>query len=107
MSVECIGYRAHESGSLQGFADLRLPTMGVELYGCGLFMKNGKRWVSLPSKEYDDKETGERKYQRIMKFMAKEHSDLFSTAALPAIDKWCESQIPVYPEPIQQEALPF
>tara|TARA_R110002096_G_scaffold113208_2_gene246250 strand:+ start:1041 stop:1388 length:348 start_codon:yes stop_codon:yes gene_type:complete len=107
MSFECINYKKHESGALQGFADFRIPKMGIELYGCGVFMSNGKRWVKSPSREFNDPESGEKKYINILKFMKKEHNDSFSNGALVALDKWCAENAEPEPEQEQPAFEPF
>jgi hypothetical protein len=90
VSIECIEYKPHPSGALQGFANFRVPKMGIEIYGCGVFMKDGKRWVSMPSRDYKDPENGEKKYISIMRFIVQSHNESFVTAALAALDKWCQ-----------------
>tara|TARA_R110002126_G_scaffold185420_2_gene333947 strand:- start:191 stop:535 length:345 start_codon:yes stop_codon:yes gene_type:complete len=105
MSIECFDFKSHASGALQGFANFRLAKMGIELFGCGVFMKNGKRWVSLPSREFNDKDTGEKKYISIMRFMDKAHGDAFSNGALVAFDSWCEKNAPKEEKP--SEFIPF
>lgn len=73
-------------------------------------MKNGKRWMSLPNREYKDPESGDKKYIGVMKFIEKEHSDAFCKAALKALDSWCEqnSQEQDQEQPAQDESvLPF
>jgi len=110
MSVECIQFRSHESGALKGFANFRVPKMGIELFGCSYFMKDGRRWLSLPSREYVDPESGEKKYISIMRFIEKEHLDAFCKAALHAIDEWCKANAePQQEQPMHQEheELPF
>jgi len=92
MSIECIEYKSHASGALQGFANFRVPKMGIELFGCGVFSKNGRRWINMPSREYQDQESGEKKYISIMRFMEKTHNEAFCKAALQALDEWCEKQ---------------
>jgi hypothetical protein len=112
MSFECINYKAHNSGALQGFADFMVPKMGIELYGCGVFMSNGKRWIKPPSREFTDPKSGEKKYINILKFIKKEHNDSFCQAALQALDKWCEQNAAPEPEEqsagfVPEEGLPF
>ena len=71
-------------------------------------MKNGKRWLSLPSREFQDKDTGEKKYMSIMRFMEKAHNDAFCKAALKALDDFCAQH--AHEEPAQEqsaEGLPF
>jgi hypothetical protein len=110
MSIECIGFRSHESGSLRGFANFRIPKMGIEIFGCGVFMNHGNRFLSLPSREYTDKESGEKKYMSILRFIDKNHHEGFCKAALHAMDEWCaknaQQQEEVCDE-TQQEESPF
>ena len=106
MSIECMAYKAHESGSLQGFANLWIPKMGLEIYGCTLNMKDGKRWLSLPSKEYKNKD-GETKYQPILRFREKEHLTKFCQLARDAVDEWCAIEAGKAQEEIKDEGVPF
>jgi len=106
MSFECLNYKPHASGALQGFADFHVQKMGIELYGCGVFMSNGKRWLKLPSREYNDPESGEKKYIQVIRFVNKEHNDAFCKAALHALDQWCAEHAQQQPEPPQDEWVP-
>jgi hypothetical protein len=109
MSIECTGFKSHQSGALQGFANFIVPKMGIELFGCGVFMKNGKRFLTMPSREFNDPETGEKKYIKIMKFIESAHNEAFCKSALQALDAWCAAQeAPSAPEPVAvDEPLPF
>ena len=110
MTIECIDFRSHVKGSLQGFANLWIPKMGLEIFGCTLHMKDGKRWLNLPSREYVDKETGETKYMSVIRFRDKDHHTIFSERAKRAIDEWCvrnaknEAEVKSGPE---EEEVPF
>ena len=88
MTIECTEFRAHEKGTLQGFANFWVPKMGLEIYGCALHMKDGRRWLNLPSREYKD-DLGEIKYMNIIRFRDKYHYVKFGEAAKKAIDEWC------------------
>lgn len=112
--IECINFRTQTSGALLGFADFFVPKMGLEIKGCTLFQKNGRRWLNLPSKEYE--KDGEKKYAPIVKFREKEHQEAFATAAIKAIDDFCATQAASAHEPPSQgnsqysepdEPLPF
>lgn len=87
--IECIKFKSHQKGHLQGFADFYIPKWGVELTGCSLYMKDGRRWLNLPAKEYTNPE-GEQKYAPIVRFREKKHFEIFIEQAKKAIDKWCE-----------------
>jgi len=104
MAIECIDYREHISGALQGFATIWVPKMGLEIQGISLFSKEGRRWVSMPSKEYTNKE-GEKKYSPIVSFRDKKHHSLFGEACLEAIDKWKEAR-PTQPSGYAEDVPP-
>ena len=112
MTIECLGYRKHDSGALQGFGNFRMTQsngLAFELFGCGVFMKDGRRWIAMPSREYQDPETHEKKYISIFRFCDKAHGDAFGHAALAALDSWCKSQneAPAPEQASQTEGLPF
>jgi len=92
MAVECLDFRSCEKGSLRGFANFFISNYGIEIYGCTLYMKDGKRWVNLPSREYKDSATGESKYVSVVRFRNKKQHDTFSEAAKAAIDEWCKKK---------------
>ena len=87
-AVECLKFRSYSKGHLQGFADLYVPKMGLEIYGCALYMKNGHRWINFPTKEYKN-EAGEEKWVEVVRFRDKEHKRAFGEVAVSAIDQWC------------------
>jgi len=88
--IICKSFKSHLKGSLQGFADLYIDKWKGTVRGCQLHMKDGKRWVNFPSKEY--MVNGEKKYQHFFWFEDKETSDSFSEAAKKAIDLYCTEQ---------------
>jgi hypothetical protein len=71
--------------TLQGFADLELPDLGVVIKDCPWHLKDGKEWVSFPSRPYEV--AGERKWSPIVEFSpdAKDLRWAFQKAALDAI----------------------
>lgn len=85
MTIECINYKPVNKGSLLGYADLLLVKSGMELYGCSVHMKDGRRWVNMPSREYTNKE-GEKKYMSIVRFRDAERMKAFSSEAMKAIE---------------------
>ena len=85
--IECIRFKSHVKGALQGFADLYVPQWGVEIPGFSLFMKDGRRWVNAPGSEYEV--NGEKKFKAFFFFREKAHWEAFGRQAKDAIDKWC------------------
>lgn len=108
MSVEVINYKHVNKGVLQGFVDLYLPKIGLEIYGCQLCMKNGKKWLNMPQREYTNAE-GEKKFLSIVRYKEREVQDAFCAAAIKAIEKKIiedAGQKPRQQMPIQDD-LPF
>ena len=101
MSVECMNYKPVNKGSLLGYADLFVPKTGLEIYGCSLHQKEGRRWVNFPSKEYTDSKTGEKKYASIVRFREKAHMEAFIKVAKEAIEKKCAEQNSQYQAPME------
>lgn len=90
--IECIKYKAINKGSFLGFADIYIPKTGQEIYGCKLYQKDGRRWVSLPSNEFIN-EQGEKKYAPMMKYRDPEHQKLFLEACVKAIEAKCAEPV--------------
>lgn len=88
--IECLKYKSYNNGVLQGFADFYVDKWGIEIIGCAVFMKDGKRWINFPSKEFTNAE-GEKGYAPSLKFREREHMDAFANEAKKAIDEWCKN----------------
>jgi hypothetical protein len=99
MNVELIRFKACEKGTLLGFADLYIKSIGLEVYGCKLFQKNGQKWVGMPAREYKDEQTNETKYQNIIYFRSKEDGQAFSRDALRAIEAGAVTEAAKAPAP--------
>lgn len=55
MSIECLKYVSHPEGNLQGFADLRIHKMGIDIFGFKVFKtEHGARWLGFPGVKYYD-----------------------------------------------------
>lgn len=109
--IEVLKFRSHTKGALLGFADIFIDKTGMEIYGCTMYQKDGRRWVNLPQKEYE--ENGEKKYAPVVRFRNKAHQTAFQDQALDAIDEWCAQnaasvQEEEPPEAFQEEeGIPF
>lgn len=78
MKIE--NYKAIGKGFLVGKFDIIIEAWGeLTLRECTLFEKDGKRWISLPSKEFTTKEN-EKKYFPVVKFSAHVHEKLQKAA---------------------------
>lgn len=84
--IDCIRYKPVNKGCLLGFADLLVEDLHmVNIYGCGVFKQDGKRWVTMPSREVIDPETGMRKYYAYMRFHEPGTMGQFSHEAMKGI----------------------
>lgn len=86
--IECIKFKSYQKGTLQGYAEIYVPKWGIELSGFSLHMKDGRRWINFPSKEYKN-EKGETKYIAQIRFRQKGLYENFCEQVKEAIDKWC------------------
>ena len=87
--IECIRFKSHVKGDLQGFADLYIPEWDIEIPGFTMWMKDGRRWISAPGVEYKNQE-GETKYRPLFFFKDKSKWRDFTREALKAVDKHCQ-----------------
>ena len=86
VQVTVIGFKEFRKNTLQGFADLLLPDIGLKIFGATLHEKNGSKWISLPAKPYQ--ENGETKWSAILDFDSKDAREAFQRAALAAVEKY-------------------
>lgn len=92
--VEILNWRAYQSNTLQGFLNIRIVELDLEINELTVHSSNGKRWIGLPGKPQIDKErkvivgtNGKPAYTPILKFSAKEAGDQFSAIVLAAFDQ--------------------
>lgn len=108
--IECIRYYSVNKGALMGKADLFLPNCGMEIFGCLLFQKNGRKWVNLPSKEYTD-QNGEKKYSPLLRFRNQKVFEEFVKQAVKVIEDKCQREniqmVAAASVPSQSDEIPF
>ena len=92
-TVICTAWKPFEWNTLKGFADLWLRTARLNVHGCAVHEKNGRRWVQLPARPQLDKDRnlvrdgdGKVQYAKILDFDSREVADRFNAAALKAIE---------------------
>ena len=87
-------WREVVKNSLQGFCVLTLSPSGIVLRDCALHERDGKRWISLPSRPQLDSEgrhrkdpvTGKALWLPVVEIKGKAEREKFQAAALAAID---------------------
>lgn len=85
MTVIVSNPKPMRKGTLLGFFDLQMPS-GLIVRGAMLFEKNGKRWVSFPSKEWT-KQDGTKGYSPLLEFADRDVADRFQAQVLPHAEK--------------------
>lgn len=91
MHIECKRYKAINKGTFVGYADLFLPEIGIEIFGCTLHQKDEKRWVNLPSKSFKTNK-GVDKFSPIVRFKDPSAFKDFCICAKESIDNFMKSQ---------------
>jgi len=87
--IECLKYKKHEKdGCLLGFADVYDDVQDWEVRGIKLFMKDGKRWIQMPSSEFQTPE-GEKAYNPIVKKREKANVEQYGREVIKAIEVYC------------------
>lgn len=84
MKIEVKNFRTFEKGPLKGFLDIYIHDLDWTIKSCSLFDQGGNKWVSMPSKQYTDKD-GAKKYDPII-WMSKEKLTEFSQKTLKALE---------------------
>jgi hypothetical protein len=87
-------WRAVVKNSLQGFCVLELAPSGIVLRDCALHERDGKRWISLPSRPQldaagqhrKDPATGKALWSPVVEIRGKDQRERFQHAALAAVD---------------------
>jgi len=83
LQVEVLSFKPFNSKTLKGWLDVVIPSLGMKISGFGLHEREGERWLSLPSREYES--GGERKFAPIIEFSDKDSREAFQKAALIAL----------------------
>jgi hypothetical protein len=84
MRIEAIDFHPHAKNTLQGFADLAIADIGLRIFDCTVFEKDGRWWVRLPSRSCVDR-NGEVKWQDLFAFGDRDSEAAFQKAALAAL----------------------
>jgi hypothetical protein len=59
---------------------------------------NGEKWLSMPSRAYEDRQSGETKYSPLIRFDDRTHKS-FQQQALAAVEEFIKRQAPGEPAP--------
>lgn len=84
--IEITNYKAINKGALVGSFAVKMPTWNFFINDINLFQKEGRRWISMPSRSYE--KDGQTKYFPFCGLMNKDAHDRFQEHALKALDRW-------------------
>lgn len=102
MNIKCVRFKSVQKASLQGFADILIEDIDMEIYGLTLHMKDGKSWINFPSKEYKD-DQGNTKYAAYFRFSDKSKYEDFQKKVKNAIEKHCSESQQI--SPVQEKSV--
>jgi len=105
MVIEIRKFRKHQKGTLVGFTNILMTTIGLEIRDVTLHRKDGQRWIGLPARPYVDA-NGETKYAYIVKFVDKDRWSRFQKEVLAAVDEYLADHDKSAAE-IPDEKIPF
>jgi len=86
--IECIKYIPVNKGHCLGYANLYVSTWDLEIFSVGLYQKEGKRWVSFPSRLYE--KNGEKKSLPYLRFRSPDTYARFIKEARRVIEEKAE-----------------
>ena len=69
--IECLRFIPVNKHTCLGFADIKVSKWGLLINGISLHSKDGKKWVSLPAKQYE--KDGEKKWMPYFKMENPDH----------------------------------
>jgi hypothetical protein len=72
--------------TLQAWIDFTLLDIGLAIKGAAIHEKEGRRWLSLPSREYV--KNGEKSWIPTIEFSSREAADRITNAVLAAFDEF-------------------
>ncbi len=84
--LEVTNYKPINKGALVGTFAVRIPSWNFFINDISLFQKEGRRWLSMPSRSYE--KDGQTKYFSYCGLVNKESHERFQDAALKALDRW-------------------
>ena len=90
-NIECRSFKPFSSGTLKGFVDFYVPKWGVHIHGCSYHVKENRKWINFPSKEYTN-DQGEKKYLPYLHFEKPEHKTAFISQAIDALENYLKNE---------------
>lgn len=80
--MKIIQYKPVDKGATKGYITLFVPKWELTIYNITLYEKDGKMWISFPSKSYE--KDGQTKWFSFMRFEKPEQMEAFSAQVINA-----------------------
>lgn len=80
--MKIIQYKPVDKGATKGYITLFVPKWELTIYNITLYEKDGKMWISFPSKSYE--KDGQTKWFSFMRFEKPEMMDKFGAEVIAA-----------------------
>jgi len=88
--MEISNYRQIGKGCLVASLDVAIPEWGITIKDCGLFEKDGRKWVNFPSKEYTNQAGEKKRWDFVV--MEKDRKTKFDAACIAKVDEYLSSK---------------
>jgi DNA-binding cell septation regulator SpoVG len=84
MALKITKFRDVRKNTLRGFISVRMENIGLEIRDISVHEKNGKQWLAMPSRPYEDSE-GNRKYAFFLDWHDKKQKAQFESSVMALI----------------------
>lgn len=104
--IKCLKYTPVRKGFLEASIDILVEKWGIEILEVKIFNKEGRRWVSFPTKMSES--NGKKSFYPYIRFANKEHMNQFTVQVLESVKSF-EVGPPSFPVQPQffEEDIPF
>lgn len=104
MTIEIKDYKPINNSKCKGSFTLILHKTGFEFRNCTWFESEGKKWFSMPSKEYESE--GKKKYYHFVALIKQEHREELNKSVLAALGLYFEKNPNHSPYMMQEPTIP-
>jgi len=104
MMLEVLNIEPVNKGSLLCKCDVRIAPWQMTLRGICVFEKGQNRWITLPSREFDDNMTGAKKYVELIAFDTDAIKNRFRNQIMGAIDRYLQENPEMKAKDVIQES---
>lgn len=84
MALKITKFREVHKNTLRGFLSVRMGNIGLEIRDISIHEKDGRQWLAMPSRPYQDSE-GNRKYSFILDWFDNEKKAQFESAVMALV----------------------